>query len=382
MPIFAGAQVDHVTARAGRILLVLPSLERGGGERVLLQLAGSFLAEGREVHVAALIGNGPLRQIVPDAAVLHELIVGVETPKGLALAWEAFPRLVSLIRTVRPHAVLSTMTGTNLLVVLACIWARVSVRLVLREASSILNVRSALKRQAMRWLYRRSNAVVAVSNGVAEDLRDLGVPDDRIRVIRNPVDQEQLRNQARVGPTLPGMEGVSYIIALGRLTKAKDYPTLLRAYAVSKLRHSHRLVIIGEGEQRATLEDLVHELGITDQVLLPGALDNPFRMLAGAALLALSSSWEGYPNVLLEALALNVPVVSTDCRHGPRELLDGGRQGRLVPVGDPVSFARAMEAELQYPASHSQARLESHLPQIVALRYLMVLDDAKVRSSL
>ncbi len=337
--------------RADRILLVLPSLERGGGERVMLQLARSFIAAGREVHLAVLLGGGPLRGEIPDAAVVHELTPAGHA-KGFALAWHAFPRLVSLMRTVHPDAVLSTMTGTNLLAVLACKRSHARVRLVLREASSLINARGFFKRKAMRWLYRRADMVVAVSRGVAEDLRGLGIPDDHVHVIHNPVD----------------------VIALGRLTEAKDYPALLRAYALSQVRHSHRLVIVGEGEERANLERLILELGIADRVLLAGALDNPFRVLAGAALLVLSSRWEGYPNVLLEAFALNVPVVATDCRHGPRELLDGGSRGRLVPLGDAAALAHAISDEIASPPFTADDVVALHAPQIIASRYLAVLD--------
>jgi len=356
--------------RADRILLVLPSLERGGGERVMLQLARSFLAAGREVHLAVLLGGGPLRGEVPDAAMLHELIPAGHA-RGFSLAWQVFPELVSLMRATQPDAVLSTMTGTNLLTVLACRRSRVRARLVLREASSLINARGFFKQMAMRWLYRRAAMIVAVSQGVAEDLRGLGIPDDQIRVIHNPVDPERLRYLAGVGPVLPSLDDTPYVIALGRLTEAKDYPSLLRAYAASKLRHSHRLVIVGEGEERDKLERLVFELEITERVLLAGALDNPYRVLAGAALLVLSSRWEGYPNVLLEALALDVPVVATDCQHGPRELLD---TGHLVPVGNPISLARAMDTELEQSSSGCDATLSTHNLQIIASNYLALLD--------
>lgn len=360
--------------RADRILLVLPSLERGGGERVLLQLAESFLAAGRELHVAVLVGGGPLRPVVPTGATLHELIDAGDAPEGLALAWMALPKLALLIRTIKPHAVLSTMTGTNLLVVLACIRARISIRLVLREASSLVNTKSALKRLAMCWLYRRADSLVAVSAGVAQDLRALGLSDSRIHVIRNPVDVERLRRLAAVGspPAVP--DKGPYVVSLGRLTEAKDFPTLLRAYATSALRGSHRLIIVGEGEQRTRLENLVRDLGLADRVLLTGAMDNPHRVLVGAALHVLSSRWEGYPNVLLEALALKVPVVSTDCPHGPREILDGGRYGRLVPVDDAVALASAMDAELEQPSSGGEAVLAAHSPQVIAARYLALMD--------
>ncbi|HEV7123721.1 MAG TPA: glycosyltransferase [Rhodanobacter sp.] len=366
--------VDYVTARANRILLVLPSLERGGGERVLLQLARAFLAAGREVHLAVLRGGGPLRAFVPEGVTLHELVAPGSGSKGLALAWQAFPKLVSLMRAIRPDAVLSTMTGTNLLTVLACKRSYSRARLVVREASSLINARGFFKRKAMRWLYRRADMVVVVSSGVAQDLRSLGIPNDQIRVIHNPVDPERLRYLAGAGPVLPNLDGAPYVIALGRLTEAKDHPTLLRAYAASKLRQSHRLVIVGEGEERANLERVIHELGIAERVLLAGPLDNPFRMLAGAALLVLPSRWEGYPNVLLEALALNVPVVATDCQHGPRELLDGGIYGRLVPIGDPIALAHAMDEELVGPPHSADEIVAVHALQTIASCYLAVLD--------
>lgn len=370
-----------MTARADRILLVLPSLERGGGERVLLQLAGSFLAAGREVHVAVLLGGGPLRSAVPDAVTLHELIDAGDAPNGLALAWKAFPKLALLIRTVKPHTVLSTMTGTNLLVVLACMRARIRTRLVLREASSLVNTKSVLKRQAMRWLYRHADGLVAVSEGVAQDLRGLGFADGRIHVIRNPVDAERLWQLAAVGLPSEVRDKAPYVVSIGRLTEAKDFPTLLRAYATSALRGSHRLIIVGEGEQRMNLENLMRDLGLTDRVVFTGAMDNPYRVLADASLHVLSSRWEGYPNVLLEALALGVPVVATDCPHGPREILEDGRYGRLVPVGDAVALASAMDAELKRLSPGPEVVLAAHQPRIIASYYLALLDGTCVEGS-
>jgi len=156
---------------------------------------------------------------------------------------------------------------------------------------------------------------------------------------------------------------------------------LLQAFSISELRRSHRLIIVGEGERRANLESLIRSLGMEDRVVLAGAMDNPFPVLQGAALLVLSSRWEGYPNVLLEALALNVPVISTDCRHGPRELLDGGRHGSLVPVGDPAALASAMDAGLQPPSYAGDAVLAAHNPHVIASRYLALLDGMQEEGS-
>ena len=362
-----------MAARADRILLVLPSLDRGGGERVLLQLARSFLDAGREVHLAVLLGGGPLRREVPDAAVLHEL-VDAGHARGFALARKALPKLVSLIRSLRPDAVLSTMTGTNLLTVLACKRSRRRTRLVLREAASLVNTKSTFKRQTMRWLYRRADALIAVSQGVAEDLRGLGLVKKRIHVIHNPVDVDRLRRLASL-ELPPAVDGkFPYVVSLGRLVEQKDQRTLLRAYAMSALRETHRLVIVGEGDRHTDLERLARELGITDRVLFTGAMDNPYSVLARASLHVLSSRWEGYPNVLLEALALGVPVVSTDCPYGPREILDGGRYGRVMPMNDPTALARAMDEELAGPSVSTERVAAAHAPRMIASRYLALLD--------
>jgi len=360
-------------SRADRILLVLPSLERGGGERVMLQLARSFLAAGREVHLAVLLGGGPLRGEVPDAVVLHELVPAGHA-RGFWLAWQAFPRLISLMRSVQPGAVLSTMTGTNLLTVLACKRARTGSRLVLREAASLVNVKSSLKRLMMRWLYPRTDGMVAVSAGIARELVCLGVAENRIQVIHNPVDAEKLRRLAVGGLPLNLRDKTPYIVSIGRLAEQKDQQTLLKAYALSPLCETHRLVIVGEGNQRPYLEQLGRDLGIDGRLLLLGAMDNPYPILAGASLHVLSSRWEGYPNVLLEALALGVPVVSTDCPHGPRELLDNGRYGHLTPVADVNALACAMAAELAQPCSDRDRILRSHDQGAIASRYLSLLD--------
>jgi glycosyltransferase involved in cell wall biosynthesis len=360
--------------RANRILLVLPSLERGGGERVMLQLARSFLAAGREVHLAVLLGGGPLRGEVPDTAVLHELIAADHAANGLGLAWRAFPKLVPLLRAIEPQAVLSTMTGTNLLTVLACKRSRSRARLVLREAASLVNVKSSLKLLMMRWLYPRVDEMVAVSAGIAQELGRVGVAGDRIHVIHNPVDAEKLRRLAVGGLPLNLRDKTPYIVSIGRLAEQKDQQTLLKAYALSPLRQSHHLLIVGEGNQRPYLEQLGRDLGIDDRLLLPGAMDNPYPVLARASLHVLSSRWEGYPNVLLEALALGVPVVSTDCPHGPRELLGNGRYGHLVPVADVDALTCAMAAGLAQPCLDCERVLGSHDQGAIASRYLSLLD--------
>ena len=133
------------------------------------------------------------------------------------------------------------------------------------------------------------------------------------------------------------------ILAAGRLTEQKDYPTLLRAFSTLREAHRARLLILGEGELRPSLESLVAELGLVDDVIMSGYADNPYRYMARAAVFVLCSAWEGLPNALIEAMAVGTPVVATDCESGPREILAGGRYGILTPVGDAGALAAGLD---------------------------------------
>jgi glycosyltransferase involved in cell wall biosynthesis len=211
----------------------------------------------------------------------------------------------------------------------------------------------------MHRYYPRADAIVAVSRGVADDLaRFAGLPRDVIRVIYNPV----------VGADLPRMAGepvdhpwfrpgeLPVILGAGRLSRQKDFPTLIRAFAEVRRARPARLVILGDGAQRAELEALVRTLGLADAVALPGFTSNPYAHMARAAVFVLSSRFEGFPNVLVEALAVGTPVVATDCPSGPAEILERGRHGRLVPVGQADALARALLATLDAPGDPAGRR--------------------------
>jgi len=168
-------------------------------------------------------------------------------------------------------------------------------------------------------------------------------------VIYNPVVTPSLKSLATAPVDHPwiGTNQPPLVLAVGRLTAQKDYPTLLRAFAKVRSRRNCRLIILGEGELRDSLEALTSQLGIADSVQLPGFADNPFAWMSKASLFVLSSAWEGLPNVLIQAMACGTPVVSTDCPSGPAEILENGKWGRLVPVGDEVALAEAMDRALE-----------------------------------
>ncbi len=205
----------------------------------------------------------------------------------------------------------------------------------------------------MARTYPLADAVVAVSQGVAADLSAItGLPLNRIVTIYNPVVGDEIAALARAPAPhswfAPGQPPV--VLAAGRIADQKDYPTLIRAFADLRARRLARLVILGEannqskaGDQRAVLLDLARELGVAPDVGLLGYVANPYAYMARATVFVLSSKFEGFGNALVEAMACGCAVVSTDCPGGPREILDAGRYGDLVPVGDSAAMAAAIE---------------------------------------
>jgi glycosyltransferase involved in cell wall biosynthesis len=198
---------------------------------------------------------------------------------------------------------------------------------------------------------------VAISEGVADDLvACTGIDRSRISVIYNPIEIFEVLSEAAQPLDDPWFQAGEppVVLGAGRLTKAKDFPTLIRAFARLRLRHEIRLVIVGEGEDRPPLEALIRELGIERDVALPGFVRNPFAYMARARVFASSSAWEGFGNALLEALACGTPVVSTNCSSGPAEILDNGAYGLLAPVGDHVALVDALAQALASPPDRSR----------------------------
>ena len=139
------------------------------------------------------------------------------------------------------------------------------------------------------------------------------------------------------------------LLGAGKFKPQKDLSTLIRAFAMIRASRPARLIILGEGPQRKTLQALCTELGVLEDVAFPGFVDNPFAYMARSKVFVLSSAWEGFGMVLAEAMACGCPVVSTDCPSGPAEILEDGRYGPLVPVSDPEKMSAAIASTLDDP---------------------------------
>jgi glycosyltransferase involved in cell wall biosynthesis len=370
---------EKSTSAERRLAILVAFSGAGGVEAGILNLLPAFLEAGVAVDLLGIFKRGVPAALQPGHPNLRIVDLGVRHTHLI------LPALVRYLHAQPPAALLVAKDRAIRMAILARALSGAKTRLVGQlntHLSAALAGKPAVQRWwrtfPMGWFYPHADLVVAVSEGVAEDTHLLtGLPPERIPVIRNPVIGPELYDKARRPVDHPWFRtsDVPVILAAGRLTRQKDFGTLIRAFALLRRRRSCRLVILGGGPEREDLERQTEELGLTEDVALPGHVDNPFAYMARAALFVLSSRWEGSGNVLTEAMALGVPVVSTDCPSGPAEMLDGGRFGPLVPVGDAEALAEAMERTLDHPPEPAALRdaVSEYTIARSAARYLEVL---------
>lgn len=359
-----------------RIAVFMPSLRGGGAQRVMLTLTDGFTRAGVSVDLVLMQAAGEYLNEVPPGVRVVDL--------GAARTLTGVPALVRYLHRERPTALLSTVSHANVVALWARRMARVPTRVVVRESNTMSdNSRGSLRRRQRlvpslaRRCYPWADAIVAVSEGVAGDLaRTTRLPTERILVLPNPIVTPELTAMAREPLSHPWFADGEppVVLAVGRLAKQKDFPTLLRAFGLVRRRRPVRLVVLGEGPERAVLESLAEAIGVSGEVALPGFVSNPFPYMARAGVFVLSSAWEGMPGVLIQALACGAPVVATDCPSGPRELLQGGRFGRLVPVADAEALAAAIASTLDRPESAPVEAVGPYTRDAAVSRYLSVLE--------
>jgi glycosyltransferase involved in cell wall biosynthesis len=289
-------------------------------------------------------------------AELDSRVNVIELPQGRTLT--SVFGLKRYIEERQPVALVSSLTHTNVAAVLANMLARPATRLVVVERNQF-EMNRALKHGLVRlsyalapWAYRHADLIAAVSTGVRDEIAELvRLPKSRIAVLHNPVINGALAERAVTPVDHPWLAapGPPVILGVGRLSRQKNFPLLLEAFA--RVRHDRpaRLVILGDGEQRSELEAQAVALGVADDVDLPGFDDNPFRYMARAALYVMSSDWEGLPTALIEAMACGTPVVATDTEGGAREILLDGELGTIVPTGNASALAAAILNTLDGP---------------------------------
>jgi len=334
-----------------KIALFNQTMMLGGVQRWVANLTRGFVDRGYDVDLILVRAEGQLLQEIDPRVNIIDL-------KAKRMLF-SLPKLIGYINQHNPSILLTAQPYINTLGLLAqrfskhkpkaviCEQIRMQ-RFVLNNEVFTKNVRSYLVRPFYHW----ASAVVAVSAGVAEDLAEIvNIPRSKIVVIHNPVVDKTIVERARQAIQLPwqGDEKSPLILAVGRLEDQKDFPTLIKAFSIIAKQRSARLLIVGEGTRRDQLEELIREQDLGDLVALPGFTPNPYAYMNAADVFVLSSQYEGFGNVIAEAMAIGTPVVSTDCPHGPREILEDGKYGILVPVANPEALAKAITQTLDHP---------------------------------
>jgi glycosyltransferase involved in cell wall biosynthesis len=358
----------------------------GGITPIIECLTRAFCDRGLDIELVS-IARGDPRALAPGLdprATIHDL-----GPGGRRVH---HARLRTYLHERRPRALLAAGHRANLITVAA---ARtrglaadgIDTRIVLGVHNALSPglrelgpLRRRLRLLALRRAYPQADALICVSEGVAADLANhVTMPPQRLHVIHNPITAadeaakgiEDASIHRWLAPDQPPV-----ILGAGRLTRQKAFGTLIKAFALLRDLPEHRLIIVGEGSERSALQRLAAELGVAERTDLPGFVANPRAHMARAALFVLSSDWEGFGNVLVEAMSVGTPVVSTDCPSGPREILRDGALGPLVPPGNPAALATAMRSVLAarpIDADRLKARALDFAPAGVAARYLKVL---------
>jgi glycosyltransferase involved in cell wall biosynthesis len=320
------------------IAFYLSNMEVGGAQRVVANLANEFDQRGFEIDVVLVAEVGPL---------LENLRSGIEVVDlNSSRAVKSLPHLVQYLRNNEPDALFSSLTYLNDVALLASLVPSISTHTLVSEHN--IKDQSQLDSKEVRiakYLYPRANHIVAVSKGVADDIVTWSrVARKEIEVVYNPVFSENLVKQAETRPNHRWYQdnNSSIVVSAGRFIKEKDFETLIRAFNIVVKETNAKLVILGDGPNRSDLESLVTELGIGNSVDFIGFVDPPYAYMNYADLFVLSSRSEGLGNVLIEAMSVGTPVVSTNCPTGPSEVLEQGQYGSLVTVGSHEALSEAI----------------------------------------
>lgn len=347
-----------------KVVFFTHNLGYGGAERCIVNITSELKKRGHDVEILLVDKEGGLIKDVHEDVRVRELDGEPLLRAGLDLR--------TFIREHSPDILVSNVNTANLMAIAA-------VKTIRTDTSLIVGVHNTLsvKKQdystgvkdrfipyLMRVLYPLGDQFIAVSQGVADNLSsNYNVPKHRINVIYNPCVTDQIieKGSQPTDDALSFHSNGDLILGVGSLIEQKEFSTLIRAFSdVVKKKPDSRLAIIGDGPERANLENLAMELNIADKVSILGHVDNVYSYMANADLFVLSSRWEGFGIVIVEAMAFGTPIVATDCPHGPREILEAGKYGRLSPVGDSSKLADAIIETLNSPPNSTDVQKRAY----------------------
>ncbi len=351
----------------------LPSLSGGGSERVFVNLANEFSSRGFKIDFILAKKEGPYLVDVNKNINIIDF-------KSKRVLFSLFP-LIKYLRKKKPKVLISSMEYVNIIAILAKVISGSKTRAIIRVANAPSEYLQKIK-PSKRFLllygsmffYRFADIIIALPERVVDDLvKIFKISRNKIKILYNPTVTAKLLEKSKEKPKNLqfNKKNQPIILAVGRLNIQKDFPTLIKAFAELRKKREAKLIILGEGKERGSLEKLTRKLKIENDIDLPGFTDNPYPFMAHADIFVLSSIFEGFGNVLIEAMSLGTPVVSTDCPNGPAELLGpivsedscgikNGKYGKLVPVGNYEMLAKAIEETLDNPIDPELLKLRAN----------------------
>ena len=336
-------------------------LDGGSTAKIAVRLANGFAARGISTHLLVSTSRHPIPERIEPVVRIVDI--------GRMGIWTRIPRMALYLKRNRPAAVLTHRIRENVLTLRAArlsglmtpVFVTVHGRMSVKLRNMVGGKAKKRRREVLRF-YPKNSGIIAISSDTESDVKELLGSDIPVASIPNPIITPEMFESAREPVAHPWFlpDTVPTVIFAGRMEKEKDLFTLLRAFALLRRRAECRLLILGDGSLRPELEAECQLLDLGNNVDIPGWVANPYAYLSRADLVVLSSTWDALPTILIEALALGTPVVSTDCGAGPREILQNGRLGPLVPPGNPSALSEAMYETLANPLPRDALREGGH----------------------
>jgi glycosyltransferase involved in cell wall biosynthesis len=332
------------------ISFFIPTLNGGGIQKATMRLITELLKRNVQVTLVGFNCQGPIRKEIPEGCEFVDLQVS-------RIRFAFFP-LLKYLRAAKPALGISSQTHLNLLMILLRMFTGYPGQLIVREHNTLVqddhegdNPLQGFQMMLVRILYPLASKCVAVSSSVAESVKSKSKLRREFRVIHNGINVEEIQTSIAISldqTWFKEIEKKDLVIGLGRLSYQKNFSLLISAFSHLQNNRNAHLLIMGEGEERQALQALSRELSLMDRVTMPGFVENPYAILSQAKVFVLASRWEGFGNVILEALACGVPIVATDCPGGPADILAGKPFARIVPMGDPAAMATAIREVLAF----------------------------------
>ncbi len=360
------------------IAFILNSLAGGGTEKVILTLAEEFISRGIKVDLLVCKHDGALIKNTPQGTNVIELkkhnrltlfkyifklppvdwlsLVAILFSRKIPKPFSRIPSLQKYLALSKPEAILSSQNTVNIVSLWTKSLSTTNTNFIIRQSNFLSKSMPAGKNYierkillplAKRW-YKRADKIITVSHEIQDDLiKNFLINKNKITTIYNPLHLIKITKLASKKPDDPWFtDSIPIVLAVGRLNKVKNYPLLFKA--IKKVNeHQHvRLIVLGDGSERESLEHLANKLNIKSFMKMPGYMSNPYQYMKHSDVFALSSNHEGLPNVLQEAMACGCKIISTDCPSGPKEILSNGSYGKLIPVNDVDAMASAITASI------------------------------------